>query len=479
MPIHRTFRDAARTAAGASALLLCAAGAFPALAQTMTAATAAYPAPVVRYAPEGGRQLIFVNNPERLELGFTDNTAGSVTSGFTYNDLADPTLGGKALLKLTVNPGSYRDLFEHVWNVTKAATPAEAQNPLYYGIEVYNPNSSSITVTLYGEGFVTGTTGGQPFADLLNGEAAGGAGTAYTVPPGHTIWVMRTDVDYSGQRPVNPGSFFSGVADFDVAGGQAVVYNLAYQNLSSVTGVPAATTKPVQNFPNLGDAEYMGFITRRYNLTAAPESRTYKGLLVYPGASGTGAGVVANLAFTVDDTTPAGALKVTYPQYVKDATTGLYGPSATVMVSGTGWYTHNTPLRDTSTAHLVGNDLFDILTPGYGTVFSLYPTYAPNTPYSQANVANWGVTYHDAVTVTNSGTRDRTFTLNLSNNGGGGSAIAYLDPTGAWQQTVIRTTAFPYYTFTVPAGQTVTTDGYFVLGAPSVGTLRHSVSVTN
>jgi hypothetical protein len=82
-------------------------------------------APIVSYSPESGpdaRQLIFVNNPERLEIGYTDiwsySSGGtvfpSVTQGITFYDLADSNLGQKSLLQMTITPGKYRDTFEHV-----------------------------------------------------------------------------------------------------------------------------------------------------------------------------------------------------------------------------------------------------------------------------------------------------------------------------------------------------------------------------
>jgi hypothetical protein len=201
-------------------------------------------APTVRYSPEGTRQLIFVNNPERLEVGFTDTVIGSQTFGVTFNDLADADQGKKAILQQTIQPGSYRNLFEHVYNLSRATTPLAANNPIHYGICLYNPNKTAISVTVYGKAFVAGTNGGQPLAELLNAAQTNPTGTTLTVFPAQTVWVFRSDVDIVPAVSVPPGSFFSGVVDFDVAGGPAVVSNLAYQVFSDKLGRPPVFVAP-------------------------------------------------------------------------------------------------------------------------------------------------------------------------------------------------------------------------------------------
>ncbi len=470
-PLFSKAAFAARTVVGLSSLLLMiSAGAvLPVQAQTATP-------PVVRYTPEGARKLIFVNNPERLEVGFTDTVPGSATFGFTYSDLADGEIGRKSILNMNLEPGSYRNLFEHVYNITRSAVPITASNPISYGVVLFNPGFTNLTVNVQGKGFVTGTAGGQPFVDLFNNSVS----ETITLRPFRFLWILRSDTDYAGTKPINPGSFFSGVVDFDVSGGSFKVLNLAYQDFNQVFPFLEATAKPTeQPAKALADAEYSGFVTRRYTLTAAPESRVYKGLMAYPNAPESGTGVTTNLSFAVDDATVVGALPVTYPQYVRDTVTGVFAPSATVNVPGTGWFTHNTPLRDTATAKVVGNDMFNVLMPGYGTVYALAPSYTPNSPFSQANVGNWGVIYRDVITLTNNGTRDRNFSLTLNNSSGSGSPIAYKDAASVWQQVLVRATPVTYYTVTVPAGTSQTVEGTFTLGCPGVGTLRHAVVVTN
>ena len=378
------------------------------LASAFISATRAQTAPTVSYTPEAGaRQLLFVNNPEKLELSYTDRytyvnngvTTPSATQGVTFNDLADPGKGQKAIFQATLPPGSYRDIFEHVFVGTADYVPPQGGNtlpaaaPANYAVQIYNPNAAPITVALVGKSLRTGFLGGQPLADVLNAEQGGSAPVTYTLPAYRVVWLLRSDVDYAGTRPINQGSFFSGVIDFDVSGGSCVVTNIAYQNLRALTRWTD-----------------MGFIPRCY-ASGAPESRVYKGLMAYPSQTASPGSVVAHLPFTVTSATAKGELPVTYPQYVSDGS-GNYAPSATAAVSATFWQTHNIPSRNASVA---ASDMYNLLMPGFGTVYALSPTPAPNTPLTAANIANWGITYHDALTITNNDTRPRTFALTLNN----------------------------------------------------------------
>ena len=465
-----------------------------ALALAASVAPVSAQAPLVKYTPEGTRQLIFVNNPERIELGYTDLIPGSVNYGFTYNDLADSMLGAKSLLDMTIPPGTYCNAFEHVYNLNRVATPAAAQNNARYGIVVFNNGTTTVTLTRTGRGFVTGINGGQPFVDALNNPT----NVITTVAPGRFAFLLQSEVDFAS-RPITPGSFFSGTVDFSVAGGSVRIVNIVYQNINTVTPFLEATAKPT-NAPSsvfTNAATYSGYVTRRYSqaTSPAPESRVYKGLMTYPrinangeslgGSVTSGSTVATNLAFTISDTTAANAeLPVTYPRYLADAVTGIFEPSAEAFAANY-WITHNTPLRDNATNRAVSNDMFDTWTPGFGTIHALVPTFTPNSPFGQANIANWCVFYRDSVTITNAGTRSRTVQLTLNNVTGGtnGSPIAYRIPGGTtWAQTVVRgsaATELVYGTVTVPAGESRTVEGVFTLGCPGVGTLRHAVKVTN
>ena len=455
---RRAFCTALLVALGLSAASL------PASAQT----------PTIEYTPRGDRQLIFVNNPERIELDYTDTVTGSATNGVTYNDLGDAALGGKALLKQMIPAGRYRDSFEHVWNFARRNSTADGLKPVNYGVLLRNPNTAAVTVTMLGKGFTNNSTGSVPFVQLFSGKTV----QTVTVPGGRFIWLMRTDADYNNTRSVPAGNFFSGVVDFDFSGGDCEVVNVVYQSSAAVTGSVTSPKAIVGSDATVKQLQYTGFVTRRYSTdtTPAPEARVYKGLMMYPGTAFSGSDAVTTPSFTISDATAIGDLPVQYPQYTNQG--GAWRPSGT-MVSDIAWLTHNTPLRDNATRKVVGSDMFDFETPGFGTVYALQETTVQNTPFKQANIANWSVIYYDTVTVTNTGTRARTVSLTLANQGGGGSPVAYRANNGTWTNGALTTSAIAIRTFTVPAGQSVTVEGAFTLGSPAVGTIRHAVRVTN
>ncbi|MBC8103441.1 MAG: hypothetical protein H7Z41_12760 [Cytophagales bacterium] len=423
------------------------------LASAAAAMTATLPAraqTVVRYQQEGSRSLIFENNPERLSLNYTDPV-----TGVNYWDLADSGLGQKSLLRHYLAPGSYRNFFEHL---------NDSAGTIHYGIQLYNPNSTAITIVIRGKGFTTGrfgeaarpVLGGQPFVDLLTTRTA----ITVTLAAYGSTWVFRSDANYGNSRPILQGDFFSGVVDFDVSGGNFYCTNLAYQNFNSLTSW-----------------SYMGFITRNGDTPGdAPESRLYKGLM--------GGAVAVTLPFTVGNSTPVGDLAVAYPPYNNDGS-GQYFAAAANTPSN-AWYTHDLPWREDpavvnppNPSRVVANDMFNIGTPGFGTIYALAPTPVPNSPYLYANLGNWGVQYHALVRITNQSTRARSFALKLNTYSGGGGPIAYRDAGGVWRQTILGGAPFTYFTFSVPANTTRSYDAYFILGGPAAGRLRQSVTLTN
>lgn len=478
-----------KTAAGGVALLglLGAGTTAPVRAQT----------PTVSYSPEpGARQLIYSNNPEVLGVQFTDSITNAASpTTYYYYDLADGNFGAHSILQMTVEPGSYRDLLEHV---------NQTGYTLNYGVQIYNPSTTdSIFVTLVGKGYwgnaAAGfSTGGRVFSELQNNEAQDALNNivprTYRIYPGRTLWLLRSDVDYAGARPNTNRQTATGVVDFDLSGGNAVVSNIAYQNLRNTTSW-----------------SYPGYVTRttRYLSTAATptilnsvESRVYKGLYKYPGQTQpTGAAVTTTLAFTIDDSTRAGltnASGTTIPdgtaagyselpiqavRYIKNTGTGVYGPTGASIVD-TAWWTGNSPSRE---SRAVSSDMFNIDMPGWGMVNALTLGAWPNTAQTTPNLGNYGVQYNEKITVTNNGQRDRTVHFVLNNGGGGSSSVAYLDQTGTWNfgncaafsATQNPPVTVTYFVLTVPAGQTRTGNATFIVGAPGIGTLRHAVRMAN
>lgn len=449
----------------------------PAIAQT--------PVPIVYTTDPGSvanptRQLIFSNNPEQIYAPYTDTTTAPGTTTYYY-DLADNGLGAQSLLQITVPEGQYRDYFEHV-NKTGQS--------LSYAVQVYNPGNTTLVVTLGRKGFTPdaasgNSTGASAIADLMNSTTAP---MTYRVLPGRSVWVLRTDTDYAGTKPNANGKYAAGVVDFDVAGGSALVSNIAYQNARA-----------------LSRWNYMGFITRAYpSGQGTPESRVYKGLFQYPGQTApTGAGVTAPIMAVIDDSTTAGELPVTYKRYTYNGS--QYVPSTNSVPAGTtAWWTNDTPARDKTSAsapiaYMVGSDVFDINLPlapsGSLLVEALKLRSWPNSTATQANIGNYGVQYHESVRVTNNGTRARRVSLTLNNYGSGSSSYAYPDWSkndGTWTWDYSRTTlttnagvttatynqTVTYAQFDVPAdGQEHTYEAYYILGAPSGGQLRHAIKV--
>ncbi len=452
--------------------------------------------PTVTYSPvPGARQLIYSNNPEVLGVQFTDpNTGTSPAPIYYYYDLADGNFGARSLLQIMVEPGSYRDLLEHV-NQTGYS--------LNYGVQIYNPSATgSIFVTTVGKGYwgnaAAGfSTGGRVFSEMLANEALdmrnGVVPRTYRIYPGRTLWLLRSDIDYAGSRPNANRQTATGVVDFDLTGGSAVVSNIAYQNLRNITSW-----------------SYSGYITRttRFLSTAAipttltsTESRVYKGLYKYPGQTQpTGATVTTNMSFTVSDSTKAGltsAAGTTIPdgtgyselpiqsvRYIRNVGTGVYEPTGAV-VADTAWWTGNSPSRE---ARAVTSDMFNVDMPGWGMVNTLTLGAWPNTAQTTPNLGNYGVQYNENITVTNTGQRDRIVHFVLNNGGGGSSSLAYLDQSGIWNfgncaafsalQNPPPATV-TYFVLSVPAGQTRTGNATFLVGAPGIGSLRHAVRMAN
>jgi hypothetical protein len=441
LSFSREPRRARPTLGAALAVLAALGGVTAAHAQT----------PTVRYAPESGaRNLIFVNNPEQIVVNYT------APDGITYSDLADPGLGQKSVLRVSVGPGSHRNFFEHLNH--NAGTH-------HYGVQVYNPSTTAtVSIIVRGKGFNTGrfgdaarpVLGGQPFVEALNNRTA----TSFSLAPGRSAWIFRSDADWNNTRPIQVGDFFSGVVDFDVSGGSVFVTNLAYQN-----------------FANLTSWSYMGFIQRQpAKATDAPESRVYKGTM--------GGAVSTSLSFSINDSTPIGERPVQYPRYKKQAattTTPEQFVASTQIVTGPNWYTHDMPWResDTSSVYVVSNDLFNISMPGFGTVYALQPTPMSSTPYAYANLANWGVEYRQKISITNTGTRSRSFQMRLGTATGGGAPVAYRGSDGVWRQSTLGGGALPYFSGTVPANSTRSYEAWYIIGGPAVGKIRNSLYFTN
>jgi len=379
----------------------------------VTLETKAATVPTVSYTKGGDRSLIFVNNPEQIYSG----------------DLGDANLGDKSIYRDTLAPGKYRNFFEHV---------NRSGSTIGFGIQLYNPNSSPVTVTVNGSGYEASVFGGRPFEQMFSTYSS--TGTSYTVPAGGSQWIMRKD------NSVTNGSFFSGVIDFTISGGQVIMNNTAYRNFSALDG---STT-------------YMGYV-QRIESDGTHEARVYKGMSPYSEVT------AANVNFTISDSDAQGVLAVQYPNY--NVSTGTYGNSS---VRSDGWVSSISPVNN---QNAITNDMLSFSMPGWGTVDALRPSDGEG---KYGNLANWGVVYTVKGSVTNNGTRARTVSANYKGNPSSNAFIAYRGSDNTWRSTQVAPGSnIQYYTFSVPAKTTVAYEAKFVIGGPSGGNIVQSISLNN
>jgi hypothetical protein len=295
-------------------------------------------------------------------------------------------------------------------------------SPINYGVQLVNPNKTAVQVIIQGSGFVTGYQGGEPFRQLL----AQRKEDTKIIKPGQTLWLMQSPT------LIPQGAFFSGVVDFEVRGGPLIVNTLGYRKVSELDG----------------KSVYEGNLTK-----PAYNARVYKGIIECAEL------VAGGVNFTFDDQTKLDTLKVQYASrkgYINNASE---------------WYTHS--LRNDLA---IKGDMFDIRLPG-GTVISAEGRDSTN---QVPNFGNWGVVYTLKGQVTNKGKGDRCVTINLSLKDQGTAALAWKDSRGLWQEKrILKMGNISYYKFLVRGGQTVPYEASFVLGGPSIGNLRHSITLSD
>jgi hypothetical protein len=365
--------------------------------------------PIISYTKLFDRQLIGVNNPEQI-----------------YSvDLGDANRGNKVLYRATLAPGKYRDWFSHV-NRSGFA--------IGHGVSITNPDTAAVTITNHGKGFFASILGGRPFSDMFNSYSV--AGTKTKLLPGQSMWLWRNDAS------VPSTSFFSGVIDFDVSGGLAVVDNVAYQTFANLTGTRA----------------YTGYITR-VESDGSRQSRVYKGLTQNNSV------LAPNINYTITST-DTGALPVRTSDY--NLTTQTFG----ALVTRNYWISNIGPAQN---GQSVTSDMVSWAMPGWGTINPLRRSDADN---NYPNLGNWGVTYILTGSITNNAGASRTIAVNLQAPAGGGCPIAYRSADGVWRSSKIDAGLNQNITsFVVPNGATVAFDARYILGGPGAGTIRNTVTV--
>jgi hypothetical protein len=367
----------------------------------------------VTYVKGGPRRLIFVNNPEQIYS----------------QDLGDRNLGNRILLTLALQPGAYRDFYQHL---------NRSGGTIGCGIQLYNPNPHPVTVRIHGQGFVASSSGGRPFVELLNNHDA--KGKAHTVPPYRVLWIARRD----GSVP--SGAFFSGVVDFTVCGGAVFLHNYAYRRFWSLDGT----------------ATYMGYIQRKGGYNNHDEARVYKGISAHSEVA------ASKVDFTITDA-DHGELPVRYASY--DLTAAAYGAP---KVRPKGWYSNVGPGQNPDA---VSGDMVTFELPGWGPVDPL--TRSDGTG-NYPNLGNWGVVYRVSGTITNLGSYTRKLSVNLRAPPGG-VVLAYRHGKGQWRELRLKPNQYIQYAWVSapPTGKPVSYEATYVLGGPSCGNLFQAVAVNN
>lgn len=342
------------------------------------------------------------------------------------SDLADKNYGKKSIYRDNVYAGTYRAFYEHLNKTSKS---------LGYAIRIYNSNTKAITVTVYGRGFEASINGGKAFSDMFTNYSD--ADTVYTVQPGKVLYIQNNCA-------IKNGAFFSGVVDFDIRD-KALINFFAYENMSNINS----------------SLTYEGYI-QRVESDGTHEARMYKGLSLYSMVK------ASNINFVINDNTK-GILPVNISSY--DLQSGSYTNKRFVT---NGW---NTNIAPGNNANAIHSDMLTFYTPGFGTI-------DPNLPYDGekrfSNIANWGVQYVLEGTIKNTGSYARKITVNLKASSNSGITVAYRGNDSKWYSMRAQAnTNIQYYTFVVPAGQTVSYKATFILGGPSGGNLTQSITVTN
>lgn len=432
--------------------------------------------PEITYVKTGGvdnRKLVFVNNPEEIhaEAGACD-LADNLAVGGTYC--------GRSIHRITGAIGNYRNWWEHINKTNRS---------IGYGVKLYNPGPNSATVTVKGKGFTlnAGSLGGKEFVDMFNSYGS----TVYTVNPTNTLWVYQTPTN----NHIVQGQFFAGVVDFNISGQGLIMDNVAYDsNLN----------------PSL---VYIGYITRV--MGAVHESLVYKGL------SSTTEVLASNVNFTVSDLDQSGRLNVRYPLYnmpqqnVIPSTEGYCSTSLSPYCQGDiGGYSESSTTRDSWITHIspdpndpnpkrqnaVTTDIATLYMPGLPssctletanpstTCFEISPFYKwyynDFAAWKYPNWGNWAIHYKLSGSITNTGTRTRTFHIGIRADGN--APIAYKGQDGVWRQFLMTKADpanpndyFPYSYLSVNSGQTLNYNADVILSGPGSGTFENLFKLTN
>lgn len=354
----------------------------------------------VAYDDFGAGSYLYCNNPEQLRS----------TSYF-----GDSNLGNKYLLWEYVT-GSCQTWYEHLNN---------SGSTIGYGVQIYNPNTTAITVEVTNIGFGTDPT--TPWTQFYSG-ASGGGGTVgtFTVQAGQVLWIQRND------SAIPNSTVFNGVVHFNISGGSAYVFWYAYENFSNINGT----------------ASYLGWVqSEDPQPDPQNEARVYKGLLLQQGTSNQGTFfTTGNFSYNVSQ----------------------------LLASPATWLSNECGDGN--------NDMQDVQIPT-GSPGSPAFTTVSCLDSPAANLGNWGIQYDYHLSITNDTSTDYTIHLLVSQLRSNAASNVIVDtPDGSGGCAVGpasgNSDTWDFYDFTLAAGASTTVEWQVVLGASSSGGLTQSIIVS-
>ncbi|QUI21017.1 hypothetical protein HZI73_01330 [Vallitalea pronyensis] len=350
----------------------------------------------VSYSKQSGT-FLYCNNPEFINEG----------------DLAD---NGSIIYEELIPPGDAQAIFEHL-NCT---------NQIFkYGVQVYNPNSTTLTVKVKRKGDSTSGWNGAPaWYEFYNDTSI----ENITIPSGRSKWIYISN-------SVSHANVVSGVIEFNV-NNYAIVNFYAFRNIS---------------YAEDGSARYIGFITSsRADWFNPPNYILQNG--VYKGEAPNLPILTETFNWSISDST-SGYLPVKYNNKQYD------------MLQTNTHEQANQP-----NAFL--DDIFEFTVPlkNGGT------TYINRSE----NLANWGVQYRHNIVIKNTGSKTRTVEVGVYTiSNGAGKRLVMKTPNGISDAYFNRTGEKVYYTFNVQAGSTITKLVESVMPLPSSEGIWHFVRLKN
>jgi hypothetical protein len=333
---------------------------------------------------------LYSNNPEAI----------------TDKDLGDSTISGANHILYSAQASGYvQAVMEHLNNTS--------YSNIYLGMQLYNPTSSNLTITLSNIGGTTQYGGSaswygfEPWDDFFSGinTSKYHCSTSYTISPHGVVWLFGNNIP-----PVPKGSPACNAVRFYSSGTVSVNF-YAYTNINNINGYATP--------------EY-------YNQNDSANNKVYKGTAVYPDLWGT-------------------------------FNWNITSPNPTTLQS----WTTNTK---TSTA----GDMLSFTVP---TGPNSYVIASPTSPAPLNNLANWGVLYYETYHITNTSGSTRTVNLGLSSTTGAHVAVQVtIDGSTSIHNLNLGSATQSYGTVSVPNNSSKTVTARLVLTLPSNGTVTHNIT---